>query len=220
MYFHKKEKLNMAKKKYYVVWKGRETGIFETWAECTEQIHGFKQAQYKSFGSLQAAEDAFNQTYWEYVGKDTSKPEMSEEERKLYGEPIMESIAVDAAWNTASGDMEYKGVETKTGKEIFIQGPFKDGTNNVGEFLALVHGLAWLKRENLDLPIYTDSRTAMVWVRDKCANTSLEETERNAKLFDLISRAEKWLKENEYDIKILKWETKAWGEIPADFGRK
>ena len=33
-------------------------------------------------------------------------------------------------------------------------------------------------------------------------------------------RATKWLKENNYSATIKKWETKKWGEIPADFGRK
>jgi ribonuclease HI len=35
-----------------------------------------------------------------------------------------------------------------------------------------------------------------------------------------MERAEKWLLSNEFSNEILKWETKAWGEIPADFGRK
>jgi len=210
----------MPKKKYYVVWKGRETGIFETWDECKEKVDKFEQAQHKSFVSREEAELAFEKTYDDYVKMVTPKPQMSEEERKLYGEPIKNSISVDAAWNTASGDMEYKGVKTETGEQIFKQGPFKKGTNNVGEFLAIVHGLAWLKREDIDLPIYTDSKTAIVWVKNKKANTTLEETEENARLFKLISRAGVWLKENSFDTKILKWETKAWGEIPADFGRK
>lgn len=42
--------------------------------------------------------------------------------------------------------MEYRGVDTKTRKQIFIQGPFEEGTNNIGEFLAIVHGLALLKK--------------------------------------------------------------------------
>ena len=39
-------------------------------------------------------------------------------------------------------------------------------------------------------------------------------------VFDLIDRAILWLKKNNYSIIIKKWETKLWGEIPADFGRK
>ena len=210
----------MGKQKYYVVWQGRKTGIFDNWGDCNEQILGFKKAQYKSFISKEMAEIAFEKGYYEYAGKNTTKPEMPEASKQLFGNPILNSIAVDAACNTKTGNMEYQGVETDTGKEIFKEGVFKDGTNNVGEFLALVHGLAWLKREELDLPIYSDSKTAIAWVRDKKANSTLEKTAHNAKLFELINRAENWLNKNEYGNKIMKWETKIWGEIPADFGRK
>ena len=134
--------------------------------------------------------------------------------------PVMESLSVDAACSGNPGDMEYRGVYTKTGEQVFHQGPFPDGTNNIGEFLALVHGLALLKQKNLSMPIYTDSKTAMAWVRKKKAKTELERNSRNEHLFELIARAEKWLNENEYSTEIMKWHTEAWGEIPADFGRK
>ena len=42
----------------------------------------------------------------------------------------------------------------------------------------------------------------------------------NQPLFELIERAEKWLRTHKFSTQIVKWETKAWGEIPADFGRK
>lgn len=45
--------------KYYVVWKGRETGIFTTWAQCKAQVDKFAGAQYKSFPLLSEAESAF-----------------------------------------------------------------------------------------------------------------------------------------------------------------
>ncbi|MPM99650.1 Ribonuclease H [bioreactor metagenome] len=134
--------------------------------------------------------------------------------------PVTESLSVDAACSGNPGNMEYRGVYTKTGEQVFHQGPFPEGTNNIGEFLALVHGIALLKQKNLSMPIYTDSRTAMAWVKKKKAKTELERTARNEHLFDLIDRAEKWLVENEYSTEILKWHTEAWGEIPADFGRK
>ena len=99
-------------------------------------------------------------------------------------------------------------------------GPFRRGTNNVGEFLALVHALADCKRKGKNTPIYSDSKIAMGWVTRKKANTKLEQVPANAKLFELIRRAELWLRNNTYDNKVMKWNTKEWGEIPADFGRK
>jgi ribonuclease HI len=136
------------------------------------------------------------------------------------GKPVLHSIAVDAACSGNPGDMEYRGVYTSTGEEIFHIGPLRQGTNNVGEFLALVHGLALLKQKNSNLPIYSDSTNAIKWVKNKKSKTLLEPTPLNKPIFELIERAEKWLKENTYTSAILKWETAEWGEIPADFGRK
>jgi len=130
------------------------------------------------------------------------------------------AIAVDAACSGNPGIMEYRGVDTETQAEIFRLSPMKDGTNNIGEFLAIVHALAFLKQRNLTMPIYSDSEIAMRWVQQKVCKTKLGKTADNAKIFELITRAEKWLQENTYPNRILKWETKAWGENPADFGRK
>jgi len=133
---------------------------------------------------------------------------------------IPNSLSVDAACSGNPGVMEYRGVYTATGQEIFRQGPFQQGTNNIGEFLALVHGLALLKQQNSTIPVYSDSVSAMAWVRNKKAKTTLEICPENQILFDLIARAEKWLRTNSYSNPVLKWETRIWGEIPADFGRK
>ena len=132
----------------------------------------------------------------------------------------MHSISVDAASSGNPGIMEYQGVDTKTKKQLFLQGPFPEGTNNIGEFLAIVHGLAHLKKNNSDRLIYTDSKTAMSWVKKKTCNTKLVRNSKNEALFELVDRAISWLKANTYKTTIVKWETKAWGEIPADFGRK
>jgi ribonuclease HI len=57
-------------------------------------------------------------------------------------------------------------------------------------------------------------------VRQRKCKTKLQQNQDTKVLFEMVRRAEKWLKENTYKNPILKWETKAWGEIPADFGRK
>ncbi len=211
----------MAKKtRFYVVWKGKRPGVYTTWDDCKAAINGYKGAQYKSFATFEIAKKAYNSNYEEYKGKKNSSPSLSPEQLLKIGEPSNHSISVDAASSGNPGVMEYQGVDTKTGKKLFKQGPFKEGTNNIGEFLAIVHGLAFLKQRQSDRIIYTDSRTAMSWVRKKTCNTKLVETPQNKSLFDLIRRALTWLKTNSYNTPIVKWETKAWGEIPADFGRK
>ncbi|WP_025761274.1 ribonuclease H1 domain-containing protein [Dyadobacter tibetensis] len=212
----------MAKKtKFYVVWKGRETGIYTDWKECEAQIKNFDGAQYKSFDSLEIAQQAIERNYWEYIARKeaSAKPHPNTVPAAI-GQPILDSLAVDAAWNTASGDMEYQGVYLGNGTRVFLQGPFHDGTNNIGEFLAIVHALAYLKGKNSLIPIYSDSKTAISWVKKKHANTKLALTPRNKPVFELLQRAERWLATNTYSNKILKWETKHWGENPADFGRK
>ncbi|MGJ8665258.1 MAG: ribonuclease H1 domain-containing protein [Patiriisocius sp.] len=210
------------KQKYYVVWFGNPAGIYDSWKKCQAAIKGVSGAQFMSFESLKEAKIAFDKNFNDYKGKGTSKKKrtLSAAEKAKYGEPNLYSIAVDAASSGNPGIMEYRGVDTQTIKQLFHQGPFIKGTNNVGEFLALVHGLAFLKKQNSDRILYTDSRIAMGWVKKKKCNTKLAWGPKNKDLLDLVKRAENWLKENTYTTKIVKWETKAWGEIPADFGRK
>lgn len=211
----------MSKKKFYVVWNGRKKGVFTSWKVCKAQIHGFEDAQYKSFTNLNEAETAATKKYEDYKGKNIGKPRIYSSEKAKYGSPNLESISVDAACSGNPGKMEYRGVLTHNKKQIFIKGPYKKGTNNIGEFLALVHGIALLKSKNKEtIPIYSDSKIAMSWVKKKQCRTNLVFDTSNKELLKLIQRAENWLKENTFKNSILKWETKVWGEIPADFGRK
>ena len=208
------------KEKFYVVWQGKKPGIYTTWKDCKAMIDGFAEAQYKSFPSFPEAKPAYNKEYKDVKGSSKSKKVLSAAEKEKYGEPNLYSIAVDAASSGNPGKMEYRGVDTQTGKQLFHQGPFRQGTNNIGEFLALVHGLAYLKKKNSDRIIYSDSRIAIGWVKKKKCNTKLTENAKNKDVYDLVRRAEFWLQNNTYKTAIAKWETKAWGEIPADFGRK
>ncbi|MDR0750636.1 MAG: ribonuclease H family protein [Tannerellaceae bacterium] len=211
----------MAKGKFYVVWKGLNPGVYDNWEDCKKQVDGQEGAKYKSFASRQEAADALEKGYTfrpKQAGAHKASPYSVK--KKSAGSPNTESIAVDAACSGNPGDMEYRGVYVRTGQELFHIGPLKQGTNNIGEFLALVHGLALLKKGNSNLPIYTDSMNAMLWVKNKKSKTTLKRTPANEPVFDLIERAEKWLRENDYTTPIVKWETSRWGEIPADFGRK
>ncbi|MDR1781080.1 MAG: ribonuclease H family protein [Tannerella sp.] len=204
------------KKKFYVVWSGVNPGVYGSWDECRLQVAGCKGAKYKSFATHDEALEAFGAGYADYKQwQTTDVPTIRS--GVAY---IADSLAVDAACSGNPGDMEYRGVHVATGSEWFRVGPLKEGTNNVGEFLALVHGLAYMKRENICLPIYSDSRNAIKWVQLKKCRTKLERKAVNAKVFELIARAEKWLAENDSPAPIIKWDTAAWGEIPADFGRK
>ena len=212
----------MAKKtKFYTVWKGRQTGVFNTWKEAEEQVKGFETAQYKSFDSLKEAEDAFKGNYWQSVQRPQGTTQGKQTKSSaLVGKYNVESISVDAACAGNPGKLEYQGVETGTKRVLFSMGPFPQGTVNIGEFLAIVHGLAFLKKHNSLLPIYSDSKTAISWVKNKAIKTNLERNKKTEELFILAERAVQWLKDNPYSNKILKWETEFWGENPADYGRK
>ena len=212
----------MGKRKYYVVWAGVTPGVYDTWTECKEQVDGFKGSKYKSFETKREADRVYKLGYDAYMKEAAEKkgrltPGLSDEPQT---KPILHSISVDASYSSLTSAMEYRGVWTHNGEEIFHEGPFYDATNNTGEFLALVHGLAHVKKYQIEVPIYSDSVTAMAWVRNKTHNSNINETERNKRLMNLLERANKWLHENNYITPVFKWNTKEWGEIPADFGRK
>ena len=202
----------MGKQKYYVVWKGKNPGVYDSWQKCQEEIKNIKGARFKSFDDVKKADNAYNIGYDEYK---KTKPIINEGDG-----PNLDSISVDAASSGNPGKMEYRGVDTKTKKVLFKMGPFNNATNNIGEFLALVHGVAMMEKESDKKIIYSDSITAISWVRKKRCQTKLKKNKENEEVFDLIARAILWLKKNNYSIIIKKWETKLWGEIPADFGRK
>ena len=212
--------VKMAKQKFYVVWKGKLPGIYTSWEACKKQIDGYPEAVYKSFKDKNLAEKAFHEGSENYIGLDERILNFNDEKRQLIGSPVSNSLSVDAACSGNPGVLEYRGVFTSTGREIFRKGPFPEGTVNLGEFLALVHGIAYLKQKKSDRPVYSDSRTAISWVKKKKINTKLERNKKNEELFQLVDRALNWLQNNSFDNQILKWETEYWGEIPADFGRK
>ncbi len=205
----------MPQQKYYVVWKGRRTGIFNSWAECEAQVSGYAGAEYKAFASRREAERALASNYAAHRGK----PASSQRWLLAVEKPVLPSLAVDAACSGSPGPLEYRGVETATGKLVFRKGPFAAGTNNVGEFLAIVEAMRWLEQRGEKWPIYSDSENAIGWIKLKKCNTRLVRLASNRQLFELIADAEKWLALVQPST-VLKWDTPAWGENPADFGRK
>ena len=128
--------------------------------------------------------------------------------------------AVDAACSGNPGPMEYQAIDLQTGYQVFHYGPVH-GTNNIGEFLAIVHALALCWNQGLhNKTIYSDSYNAILWVTKRKCKTKLERTPQTEPLFQIIARAEYWLQTHDYHNPIIKWETQKWGEVPADFGRK
>ena len=214
----------MPKQKFYVVWRGRKPGVYDSWDGCKEQVAGFGEAEYKAYATLEDAEEAF------WRGKEEAQPAqaVAGQDDKKGDTPLPaaaprpydeDAVAVDAACSGNPGPMEYRGVDLRSGRELFHLGPMH-GTNNIGEFLAIVHALALLKKQGVKRTVYSDSRNALIWVRQKQCKTKLERNAQTEGLFQLIDRAVEWLRHNKIEVPLLKWQTKEWGEVPADFGRK
>ena len=210
------------RRKWYVVWQGTEPGICDSWAECELRVKGYPGARYKAFDTQQEAVEAFRNDPGEMdILRAIARAPREFVNYDAIPEIIHDSIAVDGACSGNPGIMEYRGVDVPTGAELFHQGPFADATNNIGEFLAIVHALALFHNQGNDhTAIYSDSKTAQAWVKAGQCRTKLARTPANARLFEIIARAERWLATHTWPNAILKWNTAEWGEIPADFGRK
>jgi len=217
----------MAKQKFYVVWAGREPGVYTSWTECQNQINGFTDAKYKSYETKTLADEAYKAGWKKNWGQGKSSgagksSASSSKAASAQGSEEIEynSISVDVGTSGNPGPVEYKGVDTRTGEVIFSHGPIKRGTNNLGEFLAIVHGLAYLQKLGSNKVIYSDSVNAIKWVKQKAVSSTLPRDESTKEIWTLVDRAVDWLKTHKYENKVVKWQTKQWGEIKADYGRK
>jgi ribonuclease HI len=222
----------MAKLKYYVVWEGHQPGIYSSWPACQEATHHYPSAKFKAYDSEQEAQQAFKQgwkksfqlaqsaTKTNHSSKAVQSKKAGQSAAGIFPEIDLDSISVDVGCSGNPGIVEYKGVDTRTGEVIFHQGPIGKGTNNLGEFLAIVHALAYLQSQGSSKTIYTDSVTALSWIRNKNVSTNLERDDSTKEIWSLVDRAIDWLHQHRYSNKIIKWDTKKYGEIKADFGRK
>jgi len=225
----------LSKQKHYVVWVGKAPGVYTSWADCQSQTNGYYNAKYKAYPTKEEAAAAYKDGWEKHWGKSGTKSGSSTKAQvaskqgtfqkkqaisKDVGEIDYNSISVDVGTNGNPGPTEYKGVDTQTGETLFAVGPIAKGTNNLGEFLAIVHALAYIKKTGIDKSIYSDSLIAMKWIKQKKVATTLARDESTKEIWELVDRATYWLNHNTYSTKIMKWQTKTWGEIKADYGRK
>ena len=218
-----------SQKKFYVVFKGRNPGVYDDWGDAKEQIDDFAGAQYRGYASAAEAADAFRRFEGRQdPGLGSFLAQASERAIPKPGQPDyftnpevdLDAWAVDASCLGNPGRMEYQGVELMTGRTLFRIGPFDDATNNIGEFLAIVHAMALMTQQGKFHNIYSDSVSGMAWARTHKLKTQLKPTPRNKKVFELMARAVTWLNTHQFPCRVMKWQTERWGEIPADFGRK
>ncbi|MCH5235491.1 MAG: ribonuclease H family protein [Muribaculaceae bacterium] len=214
--------------KYYVVFKGHNPGVYDNWEEVKEQTNGFPGAVFKGYSTSEEATEAYRNLsgtedrneLFRIISSAVPPKDESTSTLKDNPEVDWDAWAVDASCLGNPGKMEYRGVNLKTGEVLFQVGPFEDATNNIGEYLAIVHAMALMAKKGEWHNIYSDSRTAMSWVRKRKHNSKLQLTSKNAKVLELLARADFWLQNHRFPGVVRKWETERWGEIPADFGRK
>ncbi len=221
-------------KQFFVVFKGHNPGVYVDYNDALEQVDGYEGASLKSFSTAEEATEAYRKATARADSNELGALLKKSVDRLVssgnsgtpdtdyfqFPEIDLNGWAVDASCLGNPGVMEYRGVELMTGREIFRVGPFKKGTNNIGEFLAIVHALALMARKGETHTIYSDSISGMAWVRNKKVKTQLKRDASTEPVFRLLERALGWLNTHHYSAKVLKWDTDRWGEVPADFGRK
>lgn len=216
--------------KYYVVWVGREPGIYDDLTDALEQVDDYPGASFKSYNNAEEAALAYRRGSSKQDATELSElllgaqrnniPKSGQPDYMNNPEIDLNGWAVDAACAGNPGVMEYRGVELMSGRELFRVGPFEKSTNNIGEFLAIVHALSLMFQRGERHTLYSDSKTGMAWVRNRKVKTQLPREPKTEKSFQLMERALSWLNTHSIDVNIRKWDTERWGEIPADFGRK
>lgn len=206
---------------YYGVWIGRKPGVYDNWNDCKAQVDKFSGARYSKLKSTTKEEALleFNKENNNTIDNSKETIKSTNNVVNTSNKPIENVLTVDGASNGLN--CEFQAVWYPSGEVAFKSKQYQGGTNNIAEFLGLVLAIKHLEKNNLPLSVYTDSVTAMAWLRDKKANTTAKTTGKATEELDkLINQAETYLKEKERKINIMKWETKSWGQIPADYGRK
>lgn len=208
-----------SKQKWYVVLKGRTPGIYTKWEDAKAQVFEFTGAAYKSFELKSQAEEAWAKK--RFPASDASGQPVSGNSRgsSPVKPPEGPFIVVDASSIRVPGPTEYQGFLMPEKRRLFGVS-IGLATNNIGEFLAIVHALAYLYKHESNLPIYSDSVTALSWVLKKKVKSDLTRDARTEEAWALVDRALQWLNTHQVTNRILKWETEHWGENPADYGRK
>lgn len=125
-------------------------------------------------------------------------------------------IAVDAWCKNGSGGGQggYRGIDLES-KKILFEVKLTRTTNNLAEYLAISSAIKWIEIKGIkNMTIWSDSLTAIAWNRNGKYKTTMD-LSKHPELKLRLDICTTYKYQN-----IKKWETKKWGEIPADFGRK
>lgn len=208
--------------KYYVVWEGNATGIFDNWTQCSESIKGYRGAIYKSFKSLAEAEEAFQNDPLLYIGKTTEETEQlkNEDIRIVIGEPFKGSISTGGYYDFERDTITYRGVDIDTDAVVFKKADIQGGNLLLCRFLPIVHALAYLNSKSIDAPVYTTNKQVVYYIRNDWYDKLFFDLDPKSEAYGILQRAILWLSEHEVKEKVLLWDQQHWGEMPGAYKRR
>jgi len=178
-------------KKFYVVWQGRETGIFTDWNTCKKQVDQFAGAKYKSFKTLYEAEIAFHGKSVAPINKSLKKnglPKVSSATKKASSQAVktytadeISALLIDTKIFTDGGCEPNPG-EAGSGVAIYRNNTINElwyglynpnGTNNTAELNALNQALIMAQneiRKGKSVAIFCDSKYSIQCITQWAVN--------------------------------------------------
>ena len=184
---------------------------FDNWPACQAFVQG-RPIAFAGGATREAAMQKLNATRdWQLSGgpkkKSSSKP-------KVPGGPLpTEGLTSDAGTHGNPGPCEYQVTDLK-GK-ILEHRHLGVHTNNYAE-LAGIEAMVRIAGERGESVCWTDSTIAMGWIRSGRLGPTVREPELIKGLIHRINALQA-----EYpNVTLKKWNTREWGQIPSDFGRK
>lgn len=161
-------------KKFYVIWVGREPGIYTDWPTAQKQVMKFAGAKYKSFTSKAEADAAFSDGSVSSVAKTTTKSSGPKQSgNNLSAPPIKTDVVI-----YCDGGCDPNPGKAGSGVAVYqddalIQlwyGVFNpNGTNNTAELSALFYSLQLAQHattQGLSAQILCDSMYSIQCIRD------------------------------------------------------
>lgn len=144
-------------KKYYAVKQGRKPGIYQSWAECQEQVNGYPNAIFKGFSTLEEAEVFVNNCN---SNRQVPRKDQSRICRELVA--YVDGSYLDGAFSY--GCVIFDGENIKEFKESFIKHPDSSMRNVAGELKGARKAIQYALETNAtSLDIYYDYQGIESW---------------------------------------------------------
>jgi len=167
-------------KKYYVVWKGAQTGVFDNWSKVQETTAGRSDAQFMGFPSKAEAEAAFTSTYTKALTKRSLAKNGSSSAPKSKSTASTASASLTSKSRNVSNDADINiycdGAcspnpgQSGTGVAVYHQSEIKElwyglyepnGTNNTAELNGMLEAFKLAKsyiKSGKSVQVLSDSK--------------------------------------------------------------